>query len=235
MPGMEVSRTQYGEHSAQIVELTRPDGRSRGTVAVIHGGFWRNRYDWSLGAPLAADLAGRGWTILNVEYRRVGDGGGVPATLSDVAAALGTLGEQDTSPLVTLGHSAGGQLAVWAASAGLGVTHAISQAGVLDLTRGAHERLGDGAVQAFVGGEPDDVPDAYGLADPSRRPLDVPVWCVHARDDEDVPFGQSEQFVRTHPTATLVEVTGGHFGVIDPLHPAWAAVVAVLDAISAPS
>ena len=225
----------YADHPAQFVELTRPAGRSRGTVVVIHGGFWRERYDCSLGRPLAADLAARGWTAVNVEYRRVGNGGGVPATLDDVAAAVRlVVGLDVDGPLVTLGHSAGGHLAAWAATADLGVTHVVSQAGVLDLTQAALDRLGDGAVQAFVGGEPGDVPDLYALADPSLRTTTAPTWCVHARDDEDVPFSQSEHFVERHEGATLVEVSGGHFGVIDPVHPAWAAVVGVLDQISPP-
>jgi len=235
-------RSAYGEDAAQWGELTRPAGASRGVVAVIHGGFWRQQYVASLGAPLAADLAARGWTAWNVEYRRVGGGGGVPETLDDVAAALDHLAtlDVDTSTLVTLGHSAGGHLAIWAASrtrfdrwaGGVEVTHVVSQAGVVDLAQGAADRLGNGAVQAFVGGEPSDVPRAYELADPTPQlPLTQPVWCVHARDDDTVPFSQSEDYVARATGATLVEVDGGHFGVIDPTSSAWAAQVAVLDEI----
>ena len=45
-------------------DLYRPAGESRGVVVVIHGGFWKAEYDASLGEPLAADLAARGWTAL---------------------------------------------------------------------------------------------------------------------------------------------------------------------------
>lgn len=236
----------YGAHPAQVAELTRPGGSSRGVVVVVHGGFWRARYDWSLGRPLATDLASRGWTTLNLEYRRVGDGGGVPETLDDVAAGIDLLETTgaDTSTVVTLGHSAGGHLATWAATrtrhprwaGGVEVTHVVAQAGVLDLVRAARDRLGDGAVQAFLGGEPDEVPDAYALADPAVQvPHDRPVWCVHARDDENVPFAQSADYVAalaaTDGAATLVEVAGGHFDVIDPRTSAWARVVEVLDSI----
>ncbi len=242
---MEPERSAYGEDAAQWGELTRPTGDSRGVVAVVHGGFWRQAYDASLGRPLAADLARRGWTVWNVEYRRVGGGGGVPVTLDDVAAALDHLRtlDVDTATLVTLGHSAGGHLATWAASrtrfdrwaGGVEVTHVISQAGVLDLARGAADGLGAGAVQAFVGGEPAQVPHAYELADPTPQlPLTQPVWCVHARDDDTVPFTQSADYVRRSTGATLVEVGGGHFGVIDTSSPAWDAQVAVLDGIRPP-
>lgn len=237
----------YGDHPAQVAELTRPVGPSRGVVVVVHGGFWRARYDWSLGRPLATDLAGRGWTTLTLEYRRVGDGGGVPQTLDDVASGIDLLAGvgTDTRTVVALGHSAGGHLAAWAATrtrhprwaGGVEVTHVVAQAGVLDLVRAAHDRLGDGAVQAFLGGEPEEVPQACALADPAVQvPPGRPVWCVHARDDEEVPFAQSADYVATVVAAggraELVEVTGGHFDVIDPRTAAWARVVEVLDAIS---
>ena len=246
----QMTRHAYGDDPSQFATLHRPEGDSRGVVAVIHGGFWRSAYDASLGTPLAEDLAARGWTALNLEYRRVGNGGGVPQTLDDVAAGLDLLRglDVDASTLVTLGHSAGGHLATWAASrtrgdrwaGGVEVTHVISQAGVLDLAQAAADLLGAGATQAFVGGEPAEVPEAYALADPTPQiPIDQPLWCVHARDDDRVPFSQSEQYVArarsAGAAADLVEVDGGHFGVIEVGSSAWSAIVDVLDAISAPS
>ncbi len=213
---------------------------------VIHGGFWRAQYDASLGTPLAEDLSGRGWTVLNVEYRRVGNGGGFPATFDDVAAAIDLLAgtDVDTSTVVTLGHSAGGHLATWAAartrfdewSGGIEVTHVISQAGVLDLTAAQEQGLGGGAVDALMGAGPSD--PSYDLADPTRHiPLDVPVWAVHAPDDDVVPISQSEDYVSAATAAgadaTLVEVTGGHFGVIDIESDAWSSIVDLLDSIPA--
>ena len=112
---------RYGDHPAQFAELTVPDGPGPWPVAVvIHGGFWRRQYDLSLGRPLAETLPLEGWAALNIEYRRVGDGGGYPATLDDVGAAIDALADVD-APLdlgrvVTIGHSAGGHLAAWAAT-----------------------------------------------------------------------------------------------------------------------
>ncbi|MGI8523205.1 MAG: alpha/beta hydrolase family protein, partial [Nocardioides sp.] len=195
---------EYGDNPHQYAELTRPEAASRGVVVVIHGGFWRAAYDCSLGRPLAADLAARGWTAWNLEYRRVGNGGGAPETLDDVAAgidALRTVEGLDLSTVVTLGHSAGGHLATWAASrlrfdrwaGGVPVTGVISQAGVLDLRTAYDDGLGGGAVEAFLGHPPADADDP---ADPLRQvPLDVPVWCVHGRADDVVPPGQSRDYV----------------------------------------
>lgn len=242
-------RLTYGDDPSQWADLTLPEGTPRGVVVVVHGGFWRPEYGAELGEPLAADLVGRGWATLNVEYRRVGAGGGYPATLDDVAAAVDLLRGRglDDGPVVTLGHSAGGHLATWAAartrferwSGGVEVTHVVSQAGVLDLAHAAREGLGAGAVVALLGGTPEELPDAYDLADPTRHlPLDQPVWAVHAPDDLQVPYAQSTDYVAAATaaggTATLVEVTGGHFDVIDTGSPAWRRIVAVLEEIGTP-
>ncbi len=225
----------YGDDPSQLVELTVPAGTPRGVVVVIHGGFWKAAYDLSLGRPLAADLVEKGWAALNVEYRRVGVGGGVPNTLEDVRAAIATLDDTDLdlTRVVTLGHSAGGHLAAWAGHAVDAVTHVISQAGVLDLVAADREGLGGGAVEAFLG-HPASEADAD--ADPAQQlPLDVPLWCVHATDDDTVPISQSRDYVAAATAAgaraELVEVAGGHFVVIDPATDAWRQTVTILDGI----
>ena len=226
---------RYGDDPSQLVELTLPTAAPRGVVVVIHGGFWKAAYDLSLGRPLAADLVGRGWAALNIEYRRVGVGGGVPNTLDDVRAAIATLDDLglDLTRLVTLGHSAGGHLAAWAGHAVDAVTHVISQAGVLDLVAADRDGLGGGAVQAFLG-HPAGPGDAR--ADPRQQlPLDVPLWCVHATDDDIVPISQSREYVEdavaAGARAELVEVAGDHFVVIDPAHEAWRLTAGILDGI----
>jgi acetyl esterase/lipase len=227
---------RYGADPSQLVEFSLPDGEPRGVVVVIHGGFWKAAYDLSLGRPLAEDLVGHGWAALNIEYRRVGNGGGVPETLDDVRAAIGTLAgtDLDLTTVVTLGHSAGGHLAAWAGGAVDSVTHVISQAGVLDLVAADHDRLGDGAVQGFLG-HPAGPADAH--VDPRQQaPLDVPVWCVHGAGDDVVPLRQSAEYVAAVTAAggqaELVEVSGDHFVVIDPAADAWGRTLEVLDGIA---
>ncbi|MCW2791125.1 MAG: alpha/beta hydrolase [Nocardioides sp.] len=230
----------YGDDPSQFGELTLPSDTPRGVVVVIHGGFWKAEYDLSLGRPLAASLAEEGWAAWNLEYRRVGNGGGAPATLDDVAAGMDRLAglDLDLSTVVTLGHSAGGHLAAWAASrgrfdqwaGGVDVTAVVSQAGVLDLRSAYDERLGAGALAAFLGHAPG---PADAPADPQQQlPLDVPVWCVHGEDDVIVPITQSEAYVDAATAAgaraELVRVAGDHFVVIDPDSDAWATTLAHL-------
>ena len=244
------SRSAYGSDSSQFGELYRAAGEKRaGTVVVIHGGFWRSQYDLSLGAPLAADLAGRGWASWNLEYRRLGDGGGWPATLDDIAAGIDVLATPalasaalDLTRVVAIGHSAGGQLAVWAAArAGLPasapggspkvrVHGVVSQAGVLDLVRAADTSLGGTAAADLVGGSPTAVADRYRLASPiARVPIGVPVRCVHSPDDGIVPLEQSQRYVdaatKAGDDASVVRTSGDHFALITVGSPAWTATV----------
>jgi acetyl esterase/lipase len=226
---------RYGDDPSQFVELSLPSSTPRGVVVVIHGGFWKAAYDLSLGRPLATDLVEQGWAALNIEYRRVGIGGGVPSTLDDVRAAIATLDGRglDLTRAVTLGHSAGGHLAAWAGHAIDAVTHVIAQAGVLDLVAADREGLGGGAVAALLGHA---AGPADAEADPRQQlPLDVPVWCVHATDDDTVPISQSREYVAAATAAgaqaELVEVAGDHFVVIDPGHDAWRRTLAILDGI----
>jgi acetyl esterase/lipase len=237
-------RSDYGPDPSQYGELTLPEGTPRGVVVVVHGGFWKAAYDASLGRPLAAALAAQGWAAWNLEYRRVGDGGGAPATFDDVSAGIDHLAGLglDLTTVVTLGHSAGGHLATWAATRGrdgawperVPVTAVISQAGVLDLGSADADGLGDGAVRGLLGHAPTaaDAPyDPIGLV-----PTGVPVWCVHGRDDDVVPPSQSAAYVEAARAAgdeaELVEVDGDHFTVIDTGSEAWARILGILDSLA---
>ena len=117
---------------------------------------------------------------LELEYRRVGADGGWPMTFDDVRGAVAEVEE----PLVTLGHSAGGQLALWLA-AERGAALAVSQAGVVDLARGLAARPQQPCAGGLLGGAPDQVPDRYASASPAARlPLGVPQLLVHGRRDD---------------------------------------------------
>jgi acetyl esterase/lipase len=245
---------RYGRHRDQLVVVDEPAGPARGTVALLHGGFWRDAYGADLMTPLADDLVGRGWAAANVEYRRIGQlAPGFPSLLADVAAGLDALAGRD-GPLVTVGHSAGGQLSLWAAGrAGLPhdapgasprarVTHAVAQAGVLDLVDAAHAGLGRGAVQLLLGGEPSAVPERYALASPhARLPLGVPQLLVHGDRDEHVPASLSEGYATAAAAAAdpveLVVLPGvGHFEHLDPSSDAWRTVTAWLEtSVGAPA
>ncbi len=209
-------------------------------AVLIHGGFWRARYNLRLQDRLVANLAGRGWAVWNLEYRRVGrhSGGGWPATFEDVAAGIDHLADLDepldTNRVVAIGHSAGGHLALWAAGqpSRVRLSAAVSQAGLLDLREAARRKLSDGAVGELLGGSPEERPDRYDAASPIELvPLDVPTLLVHGTDDDVVPPDMSRAYARraTHP-CELVELAGvGHMEHLDPGSEAWRPVVAWLE------
>jgi acetyl esterase/lipase len=225
---------RYGAAPDQVADLLMPHGDGPHRVAVLlHGGFWRARFTRVTMAALAVDLARRGWATWNVEYRRVGTGGGVPQTLDDVRTAVSTLAELD-APLdlerpVLIGHSAGGQLALRAAGRAPGAS-VISLAGVCDLALAARERIGESAALEFIGGTPDERPEAYASADPMRHlPTGLDVLLVHGDADDRVPTAQSRRYAEAARAAgdrcELLELPGvDHFAVIDPRSDAWATV-----------
>lgn len=232
--------TAYGPDPAQVYDVRLPVGQRRDTgVVVVHGGFWRERFDRTHAACQAQALADAGHPVAVIEYRRTGmPGGGWPGTGEDVAAALAALRADADLPerLVLVGHSAGGHLGVWAASQpwSAGLAGVVSLAGVVDLA-GAHaQRLGDGAVEAFMGGAPEDLPEAYAAADPARLLPRAPIALVHGVDDDVVPVAVSRSYADRMAAAgatgvTLREVEGcEHFGLIDPEHPAFAEVLAAV-------
>jgi acetyl esterase/lipase len=205
---------------------------------VLHGGFWRDTYDRSLMEGLCEDLAGAGWAAWNLEYRRLGSGGGWPETFRDVMAGidhLSTLAGRglDLGVVVTIGHSAGGHLALWAVAAEelhVPITGAVAQAGVVDLVEAHRLGLSGRVVEELLGLAPADGPERYARASPAALlPLGVPQLLVHGGRDEIVPAAMSREYARAAARAgdlvdLVVHEELGHFEHLDPGSPAWLSV-----------
>lgn len=225
---------RYGTSDQQFIELWAPQaGTPRGYAILIHGGYWRAVHDATLMHPLAHDLLARGWTVANVEYRRVGNGGGWPATLDDVRAAITTA--KDARPqwctagaVVTVGHSVGGQLALLSADL---VDAVVGLAPVTDMRRTDAEGLGEDAAVGFMGAHYADRPDDYDRASPIRQlPVDAPLLIIHGDVDVRVPEAHSADFaaaaVAAHQDIEYRMLPGlGHMDDIDPTAPHWPVAV----------
>ena len=247
---------RYADHDDALVDVHLPPARTAAhatagagdtvpVVLLLHGGFWRVAYDRTHTRPMARAFADAGAVVLTPEYRRVGGvgrlAGGWPHTFDDVDAAyaavphlLAEAGVRSTS-LTVAGHSAGGHLALWLANqAGAErpvIDRVVGLAPVGDLRAAYDAGLGDGAVQALLGGRPEDHPERYAAADPALRMDDRPasaVVVVHGEDDDIVPLANSESLAARHPWVELVRVPGAHFGVITPDSAAWPRVVAAV-------
>jgi acetyl esterase/lipase len=253
---------RYGPHASQRADLYVPPGPGPHPVIVlIHGGSWQKRYGKIFTRALAGDLLRRGYAVWNIEYRRVGAGGGWPQTFADVAAAIDHLAELedprlDLDRVTLIGHSAGGHLALWAAGrpnlpAGapgaldgpprVRARWVVSLAGVADLAE-AYRRWHGGIVRDLVGGSPEEVPERYAAGDPIRLlPLDVPALLIHGVRDETVSIEISRGYTEAARAAggevELVEIDGdvGHRTHLDPRSQAWAAVIERLDDRTVPA
>jgi acetyl esterase/lipase len=227
---------RYGPHRQNRADLYVPrDGAGPHPVVVLlHGGSWRATYGKVVMKPLAADLVRSGYATWNVEYRRIGrrQGGGYPATFEDVAGAidhLASLGDDrlDLGDVTLIGHSAGGHLALWAASrddSAVDFQRVIAQAPVTNLVAAE-------AAHALMGGTPEQHPERYAACDPLQLlPVGVPVLLVHGAEDMTIPVERSREYLAAARAAgddvELIEPQpGGHRSHIDPRSPAWRAAV----------
>jgi acetyl esterase/lipase len=226
------ARIPYGSGPSQFGELRVPHGPGPHRLVIfLHGGFWRNAYNLNHAGHLCAALTKAGVATWNVEYRRVGDpGGGWPGTLEDVehgcehVRKVAKLYSLDLDHAIAVGHSAGGQLALWLASQmAVDLRGVVGLAAVSDLRRAAALRLGDSAVQAFLGGPPERYPSRYSAASPIELlPIPPQQRLVHGTEDDRVPFEFSERFVKASHNSKLVPIKGAnHFDLIDPRSAAW--------------
>jgi dipeptidyl aminopeptidase/acylaminoacyl peptidase len=229
---------RYGPNSEQVADLRTPTHPGPHPVVIlIHGGNWRAAHSRTKMEAVAVDLVGRGWATWNIEYRRLGNGGGHVVTANDVDDAIRALDQAsdcvDRHRVVLLGHSTGGQLALCA-----GLSHdvaaVVSIAGYCDLAAAAELGLGGGATQAYCGGSPDEVPAHYRAADPlNHLPLGRKTLLFHGTADDRVPFEQSISYAGAAKDAgdeceLLLLPDADHFSVIDPRTEHWSLISARL-------
>ncbi|HWC24590.1 MAG TPA: prolyl oligopeptidase family serine peptidase [Flexivirga sp.] len=228
----------YGRHPDQHARcFDPPTVGSKGVAVLIHGGYWRPQFGADLMNPLANSLIDRGWAVANVEYRRVGGGGGWPTTIDDARAALERVAtsswrRRHDGPLVAIGHSVGGQLALLG---GTVADHIVALAPVTDCVRTDREGLGEDAAFSFFGMHADRAPAEYAAASPIRQlPVGVPTLLVHGTEDTRVPLDHTRTYAdaarRAGDRVELRVLPGvDHFQLIDPRSEAWTTVYRSVD------
>lgn len=242
-------RISYGDDPLQFGELRLPKTKGKQPVViVVHGGCWFAEYDLKHLAAFSDALTQLGAATWTIEYRRIGNNGGAwPGTFQDVAKGTDFVQELakkyplDLRRVVVIGHSAGGQLALWLAARKnlpktsvlympnpLPLAGVISLAGISDLKK-YRPNCGD-SVNKLLGGSPEQFAERYQQTSPIELlPLKVPVLLLHGKQDHIVPIELSQEFQKTakqkgDDVTLLVSETAGHYELISPVSSLWQVV-----------
>ncbi|WP_084591648.1 alpha/beta hydrolase family protein [Gilvimarinus agarilyticus] len=236
------ARIAWGDHPSQFADLYLPDESSGllPVIIMIHGGCWSSAYGLEFQAGLAQAMAGRGFAVWNIEYRRLGNGGEWPVMFKDVAAAADYLPaiaqdyQLNTRAVTVIGHSAGGHLALWLASRGqiapdsrlynpepLAVKGVLSLAGIGDLTSRA---CGESAGRILDRAAIDTAQYQARLAAASPLellPTGVSTRLLSGSNDGIVPSDLAQAYVGAAQLAGddsehLLIAGADHFDLIDP-------------------
>jgi len=241
-----VQTIRYGSEPSQFVEVYEPRGDpTADTTVLIHGGYWRHRYGADLMHPLVTAFRKRGSTVVNLEYRRIGELPDLawPDLSADVMAGIGFATELmpvSNATLTIVGHSAGGQLALWAATqTALAEQRAamtvVALAPVADLIAADRAQLSKHVTVELLDGTADEVRHRYEQASPQERvPIGTRLVLVHGNHDEHVPVEQTTAFARAAQRAgddvtTLLDPDIDHFDIINPSHAIWRRIFDLLD------
>ena len=240
------ARIAYGPAERTFGELRLPDGAGPWPVAVVlHGGCWLSIADHDYLDPVARALTDAGWATWNLEFRALDqEGGAWPGLLRDVAAGVDHL--RALGRVVTVGHSSGGHLALWAAARGripegalLHDPDPLPVRGVVGLAAMAdplhyHELgidwddgCGDAATRLLGGMAPPDAPERLAQASPAALlPLGVPQLLLTGVDDRAVPPVLGETYAERaraagDEAAHHTVPAAAHFELVAPWTDAW--------------
>lgn len=212
---------RYGPEPDQVADLRLPESDPRGLVLMVHGGFWLEEWTRDTTESLCVDLARRGFATANLEYRRLGSGGGWPASGHDVLTAIGRITEALAGlPSALVGHSAGGFLGLWASTRtpSRDLRLFVGLASITDL-------------EALAAGDaPGSASAATLLTAGAPRRLDPggsPGLLVHGEGDRVVPAEHSAALAGSARVELLPD--DDHFGLLDPQRPHWPPIVSELE------
>jgi 3-dehydroquinate dehydratase-2 len=207
---MPFETLRYGPHAENVGDLRRSGEH---LVVLAHGGLWKQEFERDTTESLAVDLTRRGYSTWNIEYRRVGVGGGWPSCGHDVLMALDFIPQLGVAPetVSLISHSVGAQLLMWAAprsSASPRIHVALGP--LLDLEAAVeHNDTGSAECRAML---------AQGTPDP--RPQGIPTFLVHGDNDQIVPVERSVAFAHNHGLEHH-RTDCDHFSLLDPAKPEW--------------
>ncbi len=247
----------YGDHPQQFGELYLPPARAKHPVIIlIHGGCYRAIYSLKPISSTARALADQGFAVWNIEYRRQDTGGGYPRMFLDVAQAadylrqISALHQLNLARVISVGHSAGGHLALWLAArrklpassrlhiaGALPIQGVVALAAVANPTLALEQGLCSEALPVVMGGAPQKVPAHYQHGSPQTLlPLGRPHTHIVGGEDATMlnnvrPFIAAAQALGDEAKLIILPEVG-HFEIVSTASPAWQAVQSAIMALS---
>lgn len=229
------------QQSHTIANHAFDSAASKPVIILIHGGCWLSAFDIAHTYPLATHLSQQGFPVYSLEYRRTGNkGGGWPGTFHDIqqgVQAISTLSEFNigVSRYILMGHSAGGHLALLAAShikkQPLPDSELVATIGLAAITDIALYAKGSNSCQTatpkFIGGSLEEKTLAYQAANPINHSLPNNVHLLIGNADTIVPMNQSS----LNEAQTEIIEGAGHFDWIHPGSPAIKSLVTLLNTL----
>ena len=243
----------YGDHPQQFGELYLPQTAARRPVIIlIHGGCYNAAYSLKPIGAVAKALAGQGFAVWNIEYRRKDTGGGYPRMFLDVARAadylhqISDLHQLNLAQVIALGHSAGGHLALWLAArhklpessrlhldGALPIQAVVALAAVANPILALERGLCSDALPVVMGGLPEEVPAHYQHGSPpALLPLGVPQTHIIGSADMKMLNNVRPYIAAAQTLGDEVELItlpeAGHFEIVSTASPAWQTVQAAI-------
>jgi len=225
-------KIKYGSGHFQFGDLYLPEANCIGTVCLLHGGFWTMPFGLDQFDGIATQLFKLGYCVWNIEYRRIGEKQyNWKNAFEDSVNAVNELenirklyNQINLSKVFVAGHSAGGHLAVWLNSQELkiSVTKFIGLSPLLDLELAYQKNSGNGSVEKFLQGKPEEFPERYLFGSPIKlHKKESAELIIHGNRDEQIPIEWSKQYHEKVKQVTdksqLIELEKcGHMDFIDP-------------------
>ena len=218
---------RYGTLVDQYGDLRVPEGGPGNLAVLVHGGLWEHHWTADTTEAIALDLTRRGWRTCNLEYRRVGLGGGWPETFDDLVTVLSQLpATSGISPENTalIGHSAGATMVLWAAAFHPGPV--VAMAPHPDLVKAASDEVWSIPVKRLLG--PDSpTPDLYS---PQHRSAPRgPTLLAATRDDDVSPLPPIAAYADRFSQVDFEVCKGDHMSFLEPSSSAWGFVASWLE------
>ena len=247
----------YGDESLQFGELYLPPASGRHPVIIlIHGGCYTAAYDLKPIGAVARALAGQGFAVWNIEYRRQDTGGDYPKMFLDVARAadylrqIADLHNLDLARVISVGHSAGGHLALWLAARHklpassrlylenpLPIHGVAALAAVADLAFALEQDLCADALPVVMGGRPEEVPVHYQQTSPrTLLPLGLPQTHIIGSEDARMLDNARLYIADAQTLGDEIELIilpeAGHFEIVSTASSAWPKVQSAILGLS---